>query len=66
MSSNAPSPAPRGRIAAIRETYKLTRRSDPKIPWILAGVFLGVLLVMVALGALLGPLWFWVVLGLCR
>jgi hypothetical protein len=64
VSSTAQSPAPRGRIAQIRQTYTLTRRADPKIPWILAGVFLGVLLVMVALGFIFGPPWFWIVLGI--
>ncbi len=64
MSSTEPTSKTRGRITQIRETYKLTRRSDPKIPWIMAGVFLGTLLVMLLLGRLLGPFWFWVILGI--
>lgn len=64
MSSTAQSPAPRGRIAQIRQTYTLTRAADPKIPWILAGVFLGTLLLMILFGFLFGPLWFWIILGI--
>jgi hypothetical protein len=63
VSSNAPSSAPTGRIAQIRQAYKITRQNDPKIPWIMAGVFLGTLLVMLLLGRFLGPFWFWVILG---
>ena len=42
MSSTAPAPAPRGRIAQIRETYRLTRKADPALPWVLLAVFLDV------------------------
>lgn len=64
MSSTEPTSKTRGRITQIRETYKLTRRSDPKIPWIMAGVFLGTLLLMLLLGRVVGPFWFWVILGI--
>ncbi|TXH43355.1 MAG: DUF4191 domain-containing protein [Actinobacteria bacterium] len=38
----------------IRQTYQIARRSDPKIGWILAAIFLGILVVFVV-GALLLP-----------
>jgi len=64
VSNNAPAPA-RGRIAQIRETYKLTRRADPAIPWILLGIFVGVLAIFVVLGLLLKQsLFFWVFIGI--
>ena len=63
MSSNTPTPARGGRIAQIRETYKLTRRVDPAIGWILLGLFVLVLAVFVLIGALTHMLWFWIILG---
>jgi hypothetical protein len=63
VSSTAPDQPKMGRIAQIRQTYKLTRQADSKIGWVLGGSFLGVLLVFVALGFLFGPLWFWLVIG---
>jgi hypothetical protein len=43
-----------GRLKQIVLTYKMTRRADPKIGWILAGVGLGVFAVLLAVGFLLG------------
>ena len=63
MSSNTPTPARGGRIAQIRETYKLTRRVDPAIGWILLGLFVLVLAVFVLIGVLTHMLWFWIILG---
>ncbi|MFI0433161.1 MAG: DUF4191 domain-containing protein [Candidatus Nanopelagicales bacterium] len=39
----------------IRQTYKIAKRNDPKIGWILAGIFLGVVAIFV-IGALLLPM----------
>ena len=63
MSSDTPTPARGGRIAQIRETYKLTRRVDPAIGWILLGLFVLVLAVFVLIGVLTHMLWFWIILG---
>ena len=63
MSSNTPTPARGGRIAQIRETYKLTRRVDPAIGWILLGLFVLVLAVFELIGVLTHMLWFWIILG---
>ncbi len=63
MSNNVPAPARGGRLAQIRETYKLTRRADPRIGWILLGIFVAVLAVFVVIGLLLKMLWFWVIIG---
>ena len=63
MSSTAPAPAPRGRIAQIRETYRLTRKADPSLPWVLIGLFAAVFGVFLLLGFLVGPVFFWAVLG---
>lgn len=53
-----------GRIAQIRQTYRMTKRSDPRIGWILLGLFLLVVAATVGLGILIGPLWMWLVMGL--
>jgi hypothetical protein len=42
------------RTAQIRQAYSMTRKSDPRVGWVTLGVFLGVLVVMVAIGVLLG------------
>ena len=64
MSSTAPATPPKGRVAQIRETYRLTRTADPAIGWILLGVFVAVLAVFVVIGLLTKTLWFWLVIGL--
>jgi len=43
-----------GRLKQIVLTYKMTRRADPKVGWILAGVGLGVFAVLLAVGFVLG------------
>lgn len=63
MSSNLPAKARGGRIAQIRETYRLTRKADPRIGLILAAVFLGVMAVFVLIGILVKPWWMWVLIG---
>jgi hypothetical protein len=63
VSSSAPAPA-RGRIAQIRETYRLTKRVDPAIGWILAAIFLGVLALFVVVAAITKMWFFWIVIGI--
>jgi len=63
VSSTAPAPVPQGRFAQIRETYRLTRRADPQLPWILLGLFVLVLGVFLAIGFLTKSPWFWGIIG---
>ncbi|NDL57243.1 DUF4191 domain-containing protein [Phytoactinopolyspora mesophila] len=53
-----------GRIAQIKQTYKMARRSDRWVGWITLGYMLGVLGLVVLIGLLLGPLWMWLIMGL--
>ncbi len=65
MSSTEPASPPKGRIAQIRETYRLTRKSDPRIGWILLGIFVAVLAAFLLLTWLIKlPIAVGVVLGL--
>jgi hypothetical protein len=64
VSSNAPAPRRGGRIAQIRDTYRMAAKSDPRLGLVVFGSFAIVLAVFVALGLLFGPLWFWIVLGI--
>ncbi len=63
MSSTAPETPPKGRLAQIRETYRMTRRADPRIGWILLGLFVGVLALFVLVGVLTHLVWFWTIIG---
>jgi hypothetical protein len=42
------------RTGQIRQAYSMTRKSDPRVGWITLAVFLGVLVVMLAIGFLFG------------
>lgn len=53
----------KGRIAQIKQTYRMARKSDRWIGWITLGVILLVLGVATGLGFLIGPLWMWPFLG---
>jgi len=53
-----------GRIAQIRQTYRLTKDLDPAIRWILPVTLLGTLAVLVGIAALLNAAWVGVILGL--
>ena len=64
MSSNAPQTPPKGRIAQIRATYRLTREADPVLPWVLLAIFLGVVAVFVLLGVVFKAMAFWVIIGI--
>ena len=62
---STPAPARGGRIAQIRETYRLTRRADPRIGLILAGIFVGVVALFVVVALLLKQsVWFWGFIGI--
>ena len=52
-----------GRLKQIRSAYQLTKKSDPRIGLILAGIFLAVVAVFVVVGILVGPLMVWIPLG---
>lgn len=53
----------KGRLAQIRQTYRMAKRSDPRIGWITLGTALLIIAVSVGLGFLIGPLVMWVILG---
>jgi hypothetical protein len=53
-----------GRIAQLRSAYTMTRKADPRIGWILLGVFVAVLAVFVALGLVFGHVILLSILGL--
>ena len=52
-----------GRLKQIRSAYKMTRKQDPKIGLVLAGIFLGVAAVFALLAVFLGPWWIWAAIG---
>ncbi|MBP7971609.1 MAG: DUF4191 domain-containing protein [Candidatus Nanopelagicales bacterium] len=52
-----------GRLGQIRETYKLTKRNDPRIGWILAGIFVGIVAVFAIAGVLLGMVFYFIAIG---
>lgn len=53
-SGDAGEPKKPGRIAQIKQTYRITKEQDPVIPWILIGCFLLPFLVLLALGFWIG------------
>ncbi|NED96647.1 DUF4191 domain-containing protein [Phytoactinopolyspora alkaliphila] len=54
----------KGRIAQIKQTYRMARRTDRWVGWITLAYMLGALGVAVLLGFLLGPWWMWLIMGL--
>lgn len=52
----ARNPEKPGRIAQIRQTYKITKESDPRIGLILLSLLIGVLAIFVIVGLILRPL----------
>ena len=52
-----------GRLKQIRSAYKMTRKQDPKIGLVLAGIFLGVAALFALLAVFLGPWWIWATIG---
>jgi hypothetical protein len=51
------------RLKQIVSAYKLTQKSDPTVGLVLAGIFLGIVAVFVALGFVVGPKLIWIPLG---
>ena len=54
----------KGRLAQIRQTYRMAKKTDPRIGWITAAAVLAVLAVMVGVGLLVEPVWLWPLVGL--
>lgn len=54
----------KGRIAQIKQTYRMAKRSDPRIGLLTLGLILLVLVVFVGLGFLIEPVWMWALAGL--
>jgi Domain of unknown function (DUF4191) len=54
----------KGRLAQIRQTYQMAKRTDPRIGWITAATVLAGLAVMVVIGLLVRPVWLWPLIGL--
>lgn len=52
-SGKTAKPAKTGRIAQIRQTFQIAKRTDPKLGWILLGIFFGTLAVFVPITLLL-------------
>jgi hypothetical protein len=53
----------KGRLAQIRQTYRMAKRTDPYIGWISLGVVVAVLAVLVVVGLIVKPVWLWLVMG---
>jgi len=53
----------KGRLAQIRQTYQMAKRTDPYIGWISLGVVVAVLAVLVVVGLIVKPVWLWLVMG---
>jgi hypothetical protein len=53
-----------GRVAQVRAAYRLTKEAQPRIGLVLAGIFLAVLVVFVAVGFVLRNPILWGVIGL--
>jgi Domain of unknown function (DUF4191) len=51
------------RLKQIRSAYQLTKKSDPRIGLLLAGIFLGVVAIFVVVGLLVRPPLIWIPLG---
>jgi hypothetical protein len=51
------------RLKQILQAYQMTRKSDPKIGLLLAGIFLGIVAVFVVVSLVVGPLMIWLPLG---
>lgn len=54
----------KGRLAQIKQTYQMAKRTDRYIGWISLGVVVAVLAVMVLVGLIVEPVWLWIVIGL--
>lgn len=63
MAKNDETTEKTSRLKQIRSAYQLTKKSDPRIGLVLAGIFLGVVAIFVVVGLLRGPLLIWIPLG---
>ncbi len=63
MSKDAPEPK-RGRIAQIRQAYRMTKQVEPRIGLVLLGYFLGVLALFVIVGLVLRSVISFAIIGL--
>lgn len=54
----------KGRIAQIKQTYRMAKRSDPRIGLLTLGLILLVLAAFVGLGFVIQPVWMWALVGL--
>ncbi len=53
----------KGRLAQIKQTYRMAKRSDRWIGWICLGYMLLVLAAATGVGVLLQPIWLWIIVG---
>ncbi|RRD51374.1 DUF4191 domain-containing protein [Arachnia propionica] len=60
---NSNDPADWGQIRQIRETYKLTRKHDPKLPWVLLAAAAVPFVVLLVIGFLLHAPILWGIMG---
>src|SRR5215207_9709063 len=56
--------AKKGRIAQIRQTYHMAKRTDPRIGWISLAAVLAVLALLAVVGLFVQPVWLWPLIGL--
>jgi hypothetical protein len=54
----------KGRLAQIRQTYQMAKRTDPRIGWITAAAVLVVLAILAVVGLFVKPVWLWPIIGL--
>ena len=52
-----------GRLAQLRSAYTMTRKADPRIGWILLGIFVAAMVVFTGIGLLLKTPLLWGLLG---
>jgi hypothetical protein len=63
MAKNDETTEKTSRLKQIRSAYQLTKKSDPRIGLVLAGIFLGVVAIFVVIGLLVGPPQIYIPLG---
>ncbi|MBD0292887.1 MAG: DUF4191 domain-containing protein [Jiangellaceae bacterium] len=57
-------PPKKKRLDQVKQTYRMAKKTDPRIGWVALGTVVVVLLLFVLLGLLLKPVWLWPLLGL--
>ncbi|WP_420175788.1 DUF4191 domain-containing protein [Luteococcus sp. OSA5] len=53
-----------GQMRQIKESYRITKEQDPKLPLVLAAGFFGPVVLGIILGVLVKPVFFWVLMGI--